>query len=151
MTGMKISSLLKKRITVLDETLFLLNSVMSEIEFSKTDIVKILSALSAEASLRSLLYLKRFCELDSYGNFHKEWHSAVISFPYYKSEEKDKLLQLGSFLGTTDISSQLSTLRLHFNYFVKYRDNAVSEYEKYGKVSSLFGLFAGASVFILLL
>lgn len=151
MMGMKISSLLKKRITVLEETVYLLNSLISEIEFSGIDIVKILSSLSAGASVKSLQYLNKFTDFEMYGDFHKEWYSSVASFPYYKSEEKDKMLQLGSYLGTTDTKSQIATIRLYFTYFENYRDSAVKEYEKYGRVSSLFGLFTGASVFILLL
>ncbi|MBR6567399.1 MAG: stage III sporulation protein AB [Clostridia bacterium] len=151
MTGMKMSSLLKKRITVMEETVFLLNSLMSEIEFTGADIAKILSSVSSKTSVKNLYYLKKFSDYELYGDFHKVWRSAVEAFPYYKSEEKEKMLQLGSFLGTTDKESQLATIKLYFNYFANYREVAVNDYEKYGRISSLFGLFAGASVFILLL
>ncbi len=143
--------MLRKRITVLEETVFFLNSLMSVIVFSKMNISEILSALSEESSLKNLHFLNRFPDLDIYGDFHKEWYTGITSFPYYKSEEKEKMLQLGTFLGTTDINSQIKTIKLYFTYFGNYRENAVNEYDKYGKVSSLFGLFIGASVFILLL
>ncbi len=148
---MKISSLLRKRITVLEETVFFLNSLMSEIEFSKMNIPEILSALSEESSLKNLKFLNRFPGLEIYGDFRKEWCTGINSFPYYKSEEKVKMLQLGTFLGTTDTNSQIKTIKLYFAYFGSYKENAVNEYEKYGKITSLFGLFIGASVFILLL
>lgn len=148
---MKASSLLRKRVTVLEETVYLLNALMSEIRFSKISIIAILSSLSEETSVKNLDFLKRFSDFDLYGDFHKEWHKAITVFPYYKNEEKAKMLQLGSFLGTTDTDSQIKTINLYFTYFEGYRENAKSEYDKYGKVSSLFGLFVGASVFILLL
>ena len=61
------------------------------------------------------------------------------------------MLQLGSFLGTTDAKTQISTINLYKTFFEKYKNNAAADFEKYGKSSSLFGLFLGASVFILLL
>ena len=66
-------------------------------------------------------------------------------------DEKIKMLQLGSFLGTTDADNQISTIKLYSGFFEKYRQCAVAEYEKYGRIASLFGMFAGASVFILLI
>ncbi len=143
--------MLKKRVTVLEETVLLLNCLMSEIEFSQMNITEILSDLSDGVSMKNLHFMKGFSELGIYGDFHSEWCSGIKAFPYYRGEEKDKMLQLGSFLGTTDKDSQIKTIRLYFTYFGNYRENAVNEYEKYGKISSLFGLFFGASVFILLL
>ncbi len=143
--------MLKNRITVMEETLFFLNSLMSEIEFSKMNIPEILSSLSEREAVRNLTFLGRFSDFGLYGDFRKEWCEGISSFSCYKSEEKEKMLQLGAFLGTTDTESQIKTLKLYFNYFENYRENAVSEFNKYGKVSSLFGMFLGASVFVLLL
>ncbi len=146
-----MSLLLKKRVSVLEDTLVLLKSLITEIEFSKTNLIKILSAFSEEQSMKNLLFLKKFEHTDIYSDFHSIWKEGIISFVYYKSEEKEKLLQLGTFLGTTDSYNQISTLSLYLTFFEKFHSNALAEYEKYGKISSLFGMFIGASVFVLLI
>ncbi len=135
----------------MDETIIFLNTLCAEIEFSKMSILKILSYFTKEASMKSLCFLNDFSDGDVPENFHSVWKHSINTFPYYKSEEKEKMLQLGSFLGTTDVENQLKTIRLYLFFFESYRDNAVNEYEKYGKISALFGLFIGASVFLLLI
>ncbi len=135
----------------MEETVFFLNSLMSEIEFSKMNIPEILSSMSERESVRNLTFLERFYDFGLYGDFRNEWYEGISSFSCYKSEEKEKMLHLGTFLGTTDTESQVKTLKLYFNYFENYRENAVSEFDKYGKISSLFGMFLGASVFVLLI
>ncbi len=148
---MKVSSLLKMRVTVLEETIIFLDSIIAEIEFSKINIISILCKFSNEASMKNLIFLNSFSDFSADDGFYNRWKEAINSFLYYKSEEKEKMLQLGSFLGTTDAKSQINTICLYKTFFENYKNNASADYEKYGKVSSLFGLFVGASVFILFL
>ncbi len=135
----------------MQETVVFLDSLCTGIGFSKGGIVKLLSELSSESSFKSLKFLKTFTDYPDYEDFRKMWKEAVSSFAYYKRDEKMKMLQLGSFLGTTDADNQISTIRLYSVFFENYLKTAAEEYEKYGKVSSLFGMFAGATVFIILL
>ncbi len=148
---MKISLLLKKRVTLIEETIIFLNTLITEIEFSKRNVFEIFSVLSSEASMKNLPFLKSFGKSEEHSDFHSLWIKSINSTQSYKSEEKEKLLQLGNFLGTTDAKSQINTIRLYTVFFENYREKAVYEYEKYGKVSPLFGLFAGACIFILLI
>ncbi len=136
---------------MIEQTIVFLNSLTAEIEFSKVSIIKILAAFSAEPSFKNLLFLNSFSGFTDYDDFHSLWTESISSFAYYKSEEKEKMLQLGAYLGTTDVKNQINTIKLYKTFFENYRNNALSEYDKYGKVSTLFGLFTGASVFILLL
>ena len=146
-----MSLLLKKRVDVLDETVLFLNSLMGEIEFSRMNITDIIFSFSSGEAMKNLSYLNEIHHSDDQYDFHGQWKSSLSSFAYYKSSEKNKMLQLGDFLGTTDMCDQINIIRLYLSFFEKFRSNAVSEYEKYGKISSLLGLFTGASVFILLL
>ncbi len=151
LAGMKISLLLKRRVTVLEETVVFLNSLIAEIQFSKSGIPRILNTFSSADSMQSLVFLKSFSEMGEYSDFRRIWKESISLFSYYKSEEKEKMLQLGSYLGTTDTDSQISTIKLYLSYFVGYRDRALEDYGRNGKMSSLLGLFIGASVFILLI
>lgn len=149
MTGMRISLLLKKRVVVLEETLTFLSSLISEIRFSKNNINKILSDLSSDEALNSLYFLKSFSFFTDNTDFRDIWIVSVKAFQYYKMEEKVKMLQLGAFLGSTDVESQIKTINRYIVFFENFLSKAETEYEKYGKTASLFGLFTGASVFIL--
>lgn len=149
--GMKVTSLLKMRVNVLEESVIFLDALINEIEFSKTDIISVLSKFSNESSMKNLTFLSYIADFGYESIFYSRWKYALDSFTYYKSEEKEKMLQLGSFLGTTDAKTQISTINLYKTFFEKYKNNAAADFEKYGKSSSLFGLFLGASVFILLL
>ena len=149
MTGMRISLLLKKRVVVLEETLTFLSSLISEIRFSKNNIIKILSDLSSDEALNSLYFLKSFSCFTDNSDFRDIWIVSVKAFQYYKMEEKVKMLQLGAFLGSTDVESQIKTINRYIVFFENFLSKAETEYEKYGKTASLFGLFTGASVFIL--
>lgn len=151
MTGMRISLSLKKRVRILEETVVFLNALSSEIKFSKNNIIKILSDLSSYKSLNNLLYLDCFASVTEYADFRNMWIAALKSFPYYKREEKEKMLQLGNQLGVTDTDNQINTIKLFIVFFENYLNVAKAEYEKYGKTASLFGLFTGASAFILLI
>lgn len=146
-----MSLLLKERVTVLEETVIFLNSLIAEIQFSKSGIPRILNMFSSADSMKSLMFLNCFSETGEHSDFRRIWKESISSFSYYKSEEKEKMLQLGSFLGTTDTDSQISTIKLYLSYFVGYRDKAIEDYAKNGKMSSLLGMFIGASVFILLI
>ncbi len=141
--------MLKRRISILEETVVFLNALCSEIKFSKNNIIKILSDLSAHKSLNNLLYLDCFSSAIDYADFRNLWIGAVKSFPYYKRDEKLKMLQLGTYLGVTDTDNQINTINLFIVFFENYLNNAKTEYEKYGKIAPMFGLFAGASAFIL--
>lgn len=151
LAGMKISLLLKKHLTVLEETIGFLNSLIAEIQFSKKGIPEILLILSSAPSMQNLTFLKSFSDSREFTDLREAWLNSISSFSGYKSDEKEKMLQLGTFLGTTDTDNQISTIKLYLAYFSEYRDRARSYYEKNGKLSSLLGMFIGASVFVLFL
>lgn len=148
---MKTSLSLKKHVTVLDETVILLNSLISEIQFSKSGINRILSQFSLEPSMKNLGFLSYYYEADIYADFHDLWRKSISSCSYYRSGEKKKMLQLGAYLGTTDVNSQMNMINLYLKYFSEYRNKARDEYERCGKIYSLLGLFTGAAVYILLI
>lgn len=129
----------------------LLRSLEAEINFARSDIRKILNNFSNESSMRNLRFLNIFSDCNENTDFHLLWYDAVSSFPFYKRDEKFKLLQLGSFLGTTDAVSQIKAINLYESFFDNYLKNAMADNDKYGKAASLFGMFFGASVFIIII
>ena len=150
LAGMNIATLLKKRVAIIDETIIFMDSLIAEIGFEKITLPQILHRLSEDALIGNLYYLKAFNDGSEYIDFNHRWCENIKSFPYYKNYEKDKLIQLGNFLGTTDADSQINTIKIYLSFFENYRKNAMNEFDRFGKTSPLFGLFAGAAAFILL-
>lgn len=149
--GMRMSLLLKRRQLLLEETLTFLNSLSVEIEYSQKSIIKIIDRISCEESVKNLEFLKDCIRQMNVGaDFPSAWCKAVESSRLYKREEKAKLLQLGSQLGTSDTDNQLRIIKVYSDYFQKYCLSASEDYKKYGKASSLFGMFIGAAIFVLL-
>ncbi len=151
LTGMRISLLLKKRLNLLEETLTFLNTMIVSIEYTRSDILKIISSVIKEDSLKNLVFLRKCYDGIRNGyDFPDSWSKAVESTHLYKSDERAKLLQLGTCLGTSDSKNQVNIISSFRYYFEGYLSRANDDYTKYGKVSSLFGMFLGAVVFILL-
>lgn len=151
LTGMRMSLLLKKRQMLLEDTLTFLNTLIVSIEYSRTSIVKIICDISGEDTVKNLNFI-RICanELNEGLDFPIAWNNAVGTALLYKSDERTKLLQLGNFLGTSDSENQINIIESYISYFKRFLNTATDDYNKYGKISSLFGMFVGAAVFILL-
>lgn len=149
--GIRMSLLLKRRKLLIEETLVFLNCLAVEISYSREDIVSIVNKLSSEKPMMNLLFLKICSDNTKNGlDFPEAWREAVNGVSVYKREEKEKLLQLGSFLGTSDSENQINTIKVYSSFFEEYRNYAEEDYDKYGKVSTLFGVFLGAAIFILM-
>ncbi len=145
-----MSLLLKKRQILLEETITFLNVLIVSIEYSRMNIIRIICSLSEEGTVRNLDFIRNCaCELERGSDFPKAWNESVKDALLYKSSEKDKLLQLGAFLGTSDSVNQINIIKSYIVYFSGFLDNAADDYNRYGKVLSLFGMFLGSAVFIL--
>ena len=76
------------------ETLLMLNMFMSQIEYSRKDVINIITDLADDTGVDNLTFISDCCKYcsDEY-SFSDAWKRAVSEFPYYKSEEKNKMLQ----------------------------------------------------------
>lgn len=151
MMGMKASSQLKSRVSAIEETILLLSNISVEIKFTRKDLAEILKSFSNDSAYKNLSYLQSFSKYTTYDDFRSCWRVEIEAFTLYKSEEKEKMLQLVSCLGTTDVENQIRTIKLFSSYFDNYLINAVNDFNKFGKTAPMTGLFAGACIFILFL
>lgn len=105
---------LKKRIASLKEYILLIESINSQISFSKKSISQIISDFIDKSNVN----LKTLCELkeDMNINFHECWENAIekyAGFDALNNEDKNILLSFGKNLGTTDLNGQINNSKLH--------------------------------------
>lgn len=144
--------MLKKRLVLLEDTLTFLNTLIVSIEFTRADMLRIISDMINEGTVKNLSFLRACADeiIEGY-DFSYSWCNAVESFRLYKSDEKAKLLQLGAVLGTSDSKNQIKIIKTYIYFFEGFLLRANNDFAKYGKVSLMFGMFSGAAVFVLLL
>lgn len=144
---------LKDRILILEKTLHLIKHIRAETEYLNLPLQEILSKLSDSDELKELDYINYTCSFIAQGeDFPVAWRKAIGSSTLdYKTDEVDKLLQLGEKSGTSDIKNQISMLGLYEEYFSEYISQAKSRYNKQAKTATGTGILVGCMLFILLI
>ena len=152
-TGMKMSALLKRRVSLLEETLSFLVNLKIELLYRCDTVQNILIKLSAISLCSNLDYISFCCdELRNGNDFPSSWKKALnkSNLPYNR-EEKAKLVSLSDFLGTTDIDSQNTMLTLYKEYFNAFYEKALQKEKKYSRLYSTAGFVSGLGVFIMVM
>ena len=148
-----MSALLKKRVSLLEETLSLIINLEIELKYRCDTLGSILMKLSALSFCSNLDYIK-LCtdEIEKGKDFPSSWKKALMksSLPY-SDDEKAKLISLGDFLGTTDIESQSIMLTLYKEYFTVFHERAVQKERKYSRMYSAMGFMSGFGIFIMVM
>ncbi len=152
-TGVMLSLRLKKRKEALCETVMFISQVSMEIEFVSLPLFEILKKIAECDCCKSLDFIPLCIENRKRGeDFSVCWEAAVeASCLPMKREERQKLKSLSGLLGTSDASGQKNMLSLYGSYFSSYYQNAVKEYEKYGKMCVTLSVVMGTGIFILLI
>ena len=149
-----ISSIkLKNHISILEKTLLMLEDMKIQLNYLNVPIYDLLTNLNDKEYLKELFYLKECCRnLEQGIDFPSAWKNSIEStFHLYKTEEKERLLQLGLNLGTSSTENQLNILNLQIVYFAEFLDNAKIKSKKYGSTITALGVLFGCMVFILVI
>lgn len=152
-TGVTISLRLKKRALFLSETVMFISQVSMEIEFVSLPIFDILKKIADGRCCGCLDFIPLCIEGWERGeDFFCCWKSSVRnSCLPMKDEERKRLENLGSLLGTSDVNGQKNMLSLYKGYFSSYYEKAKNEYETYGKMCVTLSIVVGTGIFILLI
>lgn len=143
---------LKQRISILSETAKFICLIRMEIEYTGANVQTLIEKAVQSGSCEKLDFLKQcliFMKNDA--SFHESWQKAVnVSRLPFKAEESKKLIEMGDFLGTTDLKSQITMLRLYDEYFSGFYKDSLADYRKYGNLWGFIGVAFGFGVFILI-
>lgn len=153
LAGLKTSTLLKKRVNLLENTVSFLLNFKIELQYRGDTLYVLLRKISELSVSKKLDYIKQCCEnLEAGLDFPEAWKKAVKeSSAPYTAEEKIKLISLAEHLGTTDVDSQSTILALYGEYFTAYLKKAHEVNEKYSKLCSALGFVSGFGFFIMAL
>ena len=151
--GVICSTKLKKHITTLEKTLVMLEEMKIQLSFLNVPVYDLLCSISEREYLRELSYLKECCKNISMGaDFPNEWKKAVEKTSHlYKTDERERLLQLGSNLGASCTENQICILNMQIAYFGEFLDNAKNKNRKYGNTFTVLGALLGCMVFLLVI
>lgn len=124
-----------------------------ETEYLNLSAQEILFRLSDSSEFRDIDYIDNIRMLITHGeDFPVAWRQSIKRTSVnYKTDEKDKLLQLGENFGTSDIKNQISMLEMYENYFIEFISQAKIEYNKQAKTAIGVGALVGCMLFILLI
>ena len=142
---------LKKRVSLLEETVSFIVNLRLELQFRADNLYSLFSSLSALASCRSLGFITESKEkLKTDDSFSSVWRETVkgSALPY-RADEKEKLISMADFLGTSDKETQSELLNLYEEYFMMFLKKAEIENEKYSKLCVMLGFVSGMGVFIM--
>ena len=148
---MAVSLKMRKRAEVLESTYFMLNEIKLTFSYSCLPIYEMIGVLSGKDRYAVTFIPDCKKNIDSGMDFPSAWEAAVKREDILSCEEKQKLLQLGSFLGTSDLESQISVIRLYLISFDEYRKEARLKSNKYADTCIYVGVFCAIGLFVMLI
>lgn len=154
MTALGISSSLrlKRRASLLEATVILLEGIKMEMEYTQCPLDEIICKYAGVKPYSSINFIKECYHLLENGeDFPTAWSNSVKLSSLYMSQEKEKLLQLGMLLGTSDSTGQVNMLEMYIEYFKQFLQKARKKSDSYSGVSVYIGVFCGFGMFILLI
>lgn len=146
-----ISIRLRKRAAVLDKTYSLLNEIKIMLEYSCCAVNELIDSAGGKAMYKDT-FVPKCKELLTEGNdFPVAWKRSVEETNLYKNEEKQKLIQLGTFLGTSDLESQITVAQMYITAFDEFRNEARLKSKKYADTSIFVGAFCALGLFVMMI
>ncbi len=150
LSGMKASLFLKKRVVLLENTFLFIKALKLEIEYKNETIFKILKL----SPYRKRLSFIEYCcnELVKDVSFSSAWKNGILkSRENFSADEKEKLINLGYLLGSSDLKTQSEILNLYCEYFKNFKEKAEDLNRKYGNTVFLLGILFGLAIFIMII
>ncbi len=148
--GTAYSIKLKKRISILENTLLLISEMKIQLEYLNMPVYEMIKQMKSKVYFGKLDFLNECCNLIESGfDFPIAWKKAITHSHCYKRDETDKLLHLGENLGTSNLSNQINILNIHSEYFENFLIEAKAKQRKYGNISISVSALAGCMIFIM--
>lgn len=123
------------------------------LQYLNMPLSEMFKSLDNKAHLKDLDFIgKCVSAMENGSDFPIAWKNSVFSTSVlYKTQEKERLLQLGLNLGAGDTESQLKILNVYSVYFQGFLEKAKQECKKNASTSAVLGFLSGFMIFILLI
>lgn len=149
-TGQYVNQRMKKRVNSLNSLIILIETINSQISFSKKNIMQIIDeSVSIEGKeLRLIRELSKMRDVD----FVENWKKSVELFGKFdclSNDDKKILCSFGNELGVTDLQGQNNNCRLHIDLLKKQLNSATKAVVEKSRMNTAVSLFlASVSVII---
>ncbi len=148
--GLCNSKYLKINIQQIEKIIYLINWIITEIRYSKTDIKSMFYNISLNENfnnLEFLQYLKKYIEVEP---FPKAWQLSIEEWNCHISTyDKELLKSLSNIIGASDSKGQILALKHIVARFEENLKLAQKNYSSKGKLSRSLGILIGAATFII--
>lgn len=121
----------------------------SELKYLLPTVKELLCSLAQRADFQSLLFLQNAAA--AHTPFPESWRNAVETDKTLCADEREILRTIGATLGSTELSAQLSALKLCGERFQRLRETAETEVLRRGRLYRSMGILTGIFLVILLL
>ena len=131
----------------------MLEELKIQLQYLNMPVYEMLNITGQKEYLSDLEYLS-LCgsELKNGKDFPEAWKNSLEKYSQlYKREEKERLLQLGANLGTSNTESQINILTMQINCFDEFLQKAKNKLKKYGNMSTALGVLSGCMIFIIVI
>lgn len=150
--GIYISTLLKKRSEYLEKTVLLIECLILEIEYSSETLYEIIKCFSLRNEFKCLDYLLNCNSLIEEGvEYPNAWSDSVSKSKFFNKNEKEKMLQLGRILGSSNMQTQKRKMKIYLEYFNNFLFVSKKAEEKYASVFLYSGTLLGFGLFIIII
>lgn len=136
---------------MLEKIYLLLCEMKLTMEYACLPMYELICVLSAKGCYEGTFIIPCKELLDKGQEFPDAWRISVRNDAYLSAPEKDRLLQLGGFLGTSDLKSQVSVIDMYIISFDEYKKEAVLKSRKYAGTVIYTGVFCALGLFVMLL
>lgn len=150
--GFKKSSSLKQNKIKIEKIIELINWIISEIKFKKTEVSSMFLNISKNKNFKNLEFIQNLKENLKIYPFPEAWETSIKNWEEFPlKEEKEYLKSLSNVLGATDSQGQILNLKhtkFQFEESLKYATNT---YVSKGKIFRSLGILLGIAVLIVLI
>ncbi len=153
MLGTAYSSRLKKRSVAFGEITMLFERIALEFDYLSSPLPHVFKALCNENCLKNLDFVSLCSDLMEKGvGFPAAWSESIekSGLPLKKAE-KERLCEVSSLLGSSDLSGQQRILSVYINIFTQLSREAKEAEKKYASLSVTGGVFFGCILFVLVI
>lgn len=148
--GLLNSKNLKQNQIKIEKIIELINRIITEIRYKKTNTYKIFKTLSLEENFKSLEFLQHFKENTNLKPFPKAFEESINNWECsLKKEDLNLLKTLANILGSTDCEGQILALNQAKTRFEESLKSAKKIYTSKGKISRSLGVLLGIATFII--
>ena len=149
MTGSYFTSRDIARVRTIEELLMMIQTISTEINFSKSPLNLIIGRLSRRKDLVNLDFVDECVVLLMKGeSFPEAWRKSVRKSSI-NNAEKELLFSLGGNLGTSDVEGQLAICELHREMLENNLKISREKCAKFGKLYTSLGVLGGFLIEVL--